>query len=280
VIDPRAWPAPPIFRIIQEAGRVEDAEMRRTFNMGLGYLLVVRPGDAARAAQALSAAGERVFEVGEIRAGARSVVSMPEPLRVGVLASGRGSNLEALLEAVETGRVPAVIGALVTDRATAGALEIARGRGVEALFVDPRQYPSREAHEKAVIAALDERGVGLVCLAGYMRVLGATFVRHFEGRLLNVHPAAARLPGLHAQRQALEHGVKVAGATVHFVDEGTDTGPIVLQAAVPVLPGDTEETLSRRILAEEHRIYPEAVRLFAERRLTIDGRRVHIRESP
>ena len=206
---------------------------------------------------------------------------MPEPLRIGVLASGRGSNFEALVEAVETGRVPAVIAALVTDRATAGALEIARGHGVEALFVDPRQYPSREAHEKAVIATLDERGVGLVCLAGYMRILGATFVRHFEGRLLNIHPSLLpAFPGLHAQRQALEHGVKVTGATVHFVDEGTDTGPIVLQAAVPVLPGDTEEALSRRVLAEEHRIYPEAVRLFAQGRLAADGRRVHIRESP
>ncbi len=206
---------------------------------------------------------------------------MPEPLRIGVLASGRGSNFEALVEAVETGRVPAMIAALVTDRATAGVLEIARGHGVETLFVDPRQYPSREAHEKAVIAALDEHGVRLVCLAGYMRILGATFVRHFEGRLLNIHPSLLpAFPGLHAQRQALEHGVKVAGATVHFVDEGTDTGPIVLQAAVPVLPGDTEETLSRRILAEEHRIYPEAVRLFAQGRLAADGRRVHIRESP
>jgi phosphoribosylglycinamide formyltransferase-1 len=206
---------------------------------------------------------------------------MPEALRVGVLASGRGSNFQALVEAVEASRVPAVVSGLVTDCATAGALEIARGRGVDSLFVDPRQYPSREAHEKAVIAALDERGVGLVCLAGYMRILGATFVRHFEGRLLNIHPSLLpAFPGLHAQRQALEHGVKVAGATVHFVDEGTDTGPIVLQVAVPVLPADTEETLSQRILAEEHRIYPEAVRLFAEGRLTIDGRRVRIRESP
>ena len=207
--------------------------------------------------------------------------SMPERLRVGVLASGRGSNFDALASAVETGRVPAVIAALVTDRATAGALEIARRRGIEPLFVDPGQYPGREAHEKAVIAALDERAVGLVCLAGYMRILGATFVRHFDGRLLNIHPSLLpAFSGLHAQRQALEHGVKVAGATVHFVDEGTDTGPIVLQAAVPVLPEDTEETLSRRILAEEHRIYPEAVRLFAQGRLIAEGRRVHIRENP
>jgi len=131
-----------------------------------------------------------------------------------------------------------------------------------------------------VTAALEERRVGLVCLAGYMRLLSGDFVKRFEGRLLNIHPALLpAFPGLHAQRQALEHGVKVAGATVHFVDEGTDTGPIVLQAAVPVLPGDTEQTLSERILAEEHRIYPEAIRLFAEGRLRIEGRRVHIRET-
>ena len=206
---------------------------------------------------------------------------MPEPLRVGVLASGRGSNFDALAAAGEAGRVPAVIAALVSDRATAGALEIARRRGIEALFVDPAQHPGREAHEKAVIGALDERGVGLVCLAGYMRLLSETFVRHFEGRLLNIHPSLLpAFPGLRAQRQALDHGVRLAGATVHFVDEGMDTGPIVLQAAVPVLSEDTEETLSRRILAEEHRIYPEAVRLFAEGRLRIEGRRVHIRENP
>jgi phosphoribosylglycinamide formyltransferase-1 len=206
---------------------------------------------------------------------------MPERLRVGVLASGRGSNFDALAGAVEAGRVPALIAALVTDRATAGALEIARRRGIEALFVDPAQHPGREAHEKTVIAALEERGVGLVCLAGYMRMLGATFVRHFEGRLLNIHPSLLpAFPGLHAQRQALEHGVKLSGATVHFVDEGMDTGPIVLQAAVPVMPDDTEETLSLRILAEEHRIYPEAVRLFAQGRLIAAGRRIRIRETP
>jgi len=206
---------------------------------------------------------------------------MPERLRVGVLASGRGSNFDALAKAVEGGQVPALVVVLVSDRSDAPALDLARARRVEALVIDPKSYPSREAHEKAVIAALDERAVGLVCLAGYMRILGATFVRHFEGRLLNIHPSLLpAFPGLHAQRQALEHGVKVAGATVHFVDEGTDTGPIVLQAAVPVLREDTEGTLSRRILVEEHRIYPEAVRLFAQGRLIAEGRRVHIRENP
>jgi phosphoribosylglycinamide formyltransferase-1 len=206
---------------------------------------------------------------------------MPDLLRVGVLASGRGSNFQALVEAARAGRIPAVVTVLISDRATAPALDITRAHGVEALFLDPKQYPNREAHEKAIIAALEERGVGLVCQAGYMRILTPTYIGHFRGRALNIHPSLLpSFPGLHAQRQALEHGVRVAGATVHFADEGVDTGPIVLQAAVPILPGDTEETLSRRILAEEHRIYPEAVRLFAQGRLRINGRIVHIRESP
>jgi phosphoribosylglycinamide formyltransferase-1 len=196
-------------------------------------------------------------------------------LGIGVLASGRGSNFEAIVRAAQSGSIPAVVAVLITDRPEAGALGIARARGVEALCIDARDYPGRDAHEKAVITALDERGVGLVCLAGYMRLLSAGFVRHFEGRLLNIHPSLLpAFPGLHAQRQALEQGVKIAGATVHFVDEGVDTGPIVTQAAVAVADDDTEETLSRRILAEEHRIYPEAIRLFAEGRLRLEGRRV------
>jgi phosphoribosylglycinamide formyltransferase-1 len=206
---------------------------------------------------------------------------MPERLRVGVLASGRGSNFRALAEAAAAGRIPASVVVLVSDRATAPALAVAREHGIEALVVDPKQHPSREAHEKAVIGVLEERRVGLVCLAGYMRLLSAGFVAHFAGRLLNIHPSLLpAFPGLHPHRQALAHGVRVSGATVHFVDEGVDTGPVVLQAAVPVEPGDTEESLAARILVEEHRIYPEAVRLFAEGRLEIRGRRVDIRERP
>ncbi len=206
---------------------------------------------------------------------------MPERLRVGVLASGRGSNFQALVEAAESGRLPVEMVVLISDRGAAPVLDIARAHGVEALFVDPKQYPNREAHEKAIVSALDERRVGLMCHSGYMRILTSTYTEHFRGRALNIHPSLLpAFPGLHAQRQALEHGVRLTGATVHFSDEGMDTGPIVLQAAVPVLPGDSEETLSRRILAEEHRIFPEAVRLFAEGRLRIDGRTVHIRETP
>jgi phosphoribosylglycinamide formyltransferase-1 len=170
---------------------------------------------------------------------------------------------------------------LVTDRAGAGALAVARELGIETVVLEPGQHPSREAHEKAVIAALEERRVGLACLAGYMRLLSPGFVAHFRGRLLNIHPSLLpAFPGLHPQRQALEHGARVSGATVHFVDDGVDTGPIVLQAAVPVMPDDTEATLADRILVEEHRLYPEAVRLFARGRLEIRGRRVQIRETP
>jgi phosphoribosylglycinamide formyltransferase-1 len=203
------------------------------------------------------------------------------PLRVGVLASGRGSNFRALAEAAGRGRMPAAVVVLITDRPGAGALAIARELGVEALVLEPRAHPSREAHEKAVIAALEERRVGLVCLAGYMRLLGAGFVAHFAGRLLNIHPSLLpAFPGLHPQRQALAHGVRISGATVHFVDEGVDTGPVVLQAAVPVMADDTEDSLADRILAEEHRLYPEAVRLFALGALEIRGRRVEIEERP
>lgn len=204
---------------------------------------------------------------------------MPERarLRVGVLASGRGSNFQSMVTAAAEGRIPAEIVLLVSDRREAGAIEIARAHGVAVEVVEPREHPGREAHDKALIDLLEARRVDLVCLAGYMRILGGAFVEHFCGRLLNIHPSLLpAFPGLHAQRQALEHGVAMSGATVHFVDEGTDTGPIVLQAAVPVLPDDTEATLSARILAEEHRIYPEAIRLFAAGRLRIDGRRVRI----
>lgn len=210
-----------------------------------------------------------------------SEASARELLRVGVLASGRGSNFRALAEAAARGSMPAAVVVLITDRPGAGVLAIARELRVEALVLDPRGHPSREAHEKAVIAALEERRVGLVCLAGYMRVLGAGFVAHFAGRLLNIHPSLLpAFPGLHPQRQALAHGVRVSGATVHFVDEGVDTGPIVLQAAVPVMADDTEDRLADRILAEEHRLYSEAVRLFALGRLEIRGRRVEIKERP
>lgn len=203
-----------------------------------------------------------------------------KPLVLGVLASGRGSNLQAILDAVEAGHCPARVAVVVSDRAGAPALDRARRGGVKAVHLDPHAYPDRAAFDGAVAAVLAEHAVELVCLAGYMRLLSPGFVAAYRGRILNVHPALLpAFPGLHGQRQALEYGVKVTGATVHFVDEGVDTGPIVLQAAVPVREGDTEETLADRILIEEHRLYPEAIRLYAEGRLEIEGRRVRIRSA-
>ena len=165
---------------------------------------------------------------------------------------------------------------MISDRERAAALDRARAAGVEALFVNPKDFADREAFDLALVAEFTARRVGLVCNAGFMRILSSAYTRAFSGRAMNIHPSLLpAFPGLHAQRQALDYGAKVAGATVHFVDEGpVDTGPIILQASVPVLPNDTEETLSARILVEEHRLYPQAVRLFAEGRLSVEGRRV------
>ncbi len=203
-----------------------------------------------------------------------------QPLRIGVLASGRGSNLQAIIDAIEAGKLDCRLAVVVSDRADARALERARKHGIDAVFIDPKAYPGREAYDQAVMAELAERRVELVCLAGYMRILTPMFVRALPGQIMNIHPALLpAFPGLHAQRQALEYGVKVSGATVHFVDEGVDTGPIICQAAVPVREDDTEETLAARILAEEHELYPRAIRLYAEGRLSILGRRVLVREE-
>jgi phosphoribosylglycinamide formyltransferase 1 len=201
-------------------------------------------------------------------------------LRVAVLASGRGSNLGAILESCKREDFPARVVVVVSDRETAAALERARREGVDAIVLDPKGHGDRAAYDGALTETLERYRPGLVCLAGFMRLLGSTFVRRWSGRLLNIHPALLpSFPGLHPHRQALAYGVKVSGATVHFVDDGVDTGPVILQAGVPVLPDDTEDSLSARILVEEHRLYPDAIRLFAEGRLVIDGRRVLVKET-
>jgi phosphoribosylglycinamide formyltransferase-1 len=198
-------------------------------------------------------------------------------LALGVLASGRGSNLQSILEACARPGFPARVAVVISDRERAAALERARAAGVEAVWVNPKDFGDREAFDRALVHELQGRGVGLVCQAGFMRILSPVYVRAFAGRALNVHPSLLpAFPGLHAQRQALEYGARVSGATVHLVEESVDTGPIVLQAAVPVEVSDTEETLAARILEQEHRIYPEAIRLFAEGRLRIQGRRVMV----
>ncbi|MFZ0211978.1 MAG: phosphoribosylglycinamide formyltransferase [Candidatus Acidiferrales bacterium] len=197
--------------------------------------------------------------------------------RIGVLLSGRGSNFEALAEGVSAGRIPnAEIAVVITHREGAPGIDRARARGFDARVI-PSKGLERDAYDRQVVAALHEKNVDLVCLAGYMRLLSPYFVKEYHGRILNIHPSLLpAFPGLEAQRQALEHGVKFTGCTVHFVDETLDAGPIILQAAVPVRDDDTVDSLSERILAEEHRIYSEAVRIVLEGRYRIDGRRVII----
>jgi phosphoribosylglycinamide formyltransferase-1 len=195
--------------------------------------------------------------------------------RIGVLLSGRGSNFEALAEGVKAGRIPnAEIAIVISNREGAPGIDRAKARGIPAKVI-PSKGLEREAYDRQVAAALVGAKVDLVCLAGYMRLLSPFFVAAFPSRILNIHPSLLpAFPGLEAQRQALEHGVKFAGCTVHFVDENLDAGPIVLQAAVAVRDDDNEETLSERILREEHRIYSEAVRIVLEGRYRIEGRRV------
>ncbi|MGH9573407.1 MAG: phosphoribosylglycinamide formyltransferase [Candidatus Acidiferrales bacterium] len=195
--------------------------------------------------------------------------------KIGVLLSGRGSNFEALAESVAARKIPgAEIAIVLSNRENAPGLERARARGIAARAI-PSKGLEREAYDKLVVAALKEAGVDLVCLAGYMRLISPYFVAAFPNRILNIHPSLLpAFPGLEAQRQALEHGAKISGCTVHFVDENLDAGPIVMQAAVPIEDADTVETLSAKILCEEHRIYTEAVSIVLNERFRIEGRRV------
>lgn len=194
--------------------------------------------------------------------------------KLGILLSGRGSNFEAIARNVQAGKIPAEIAVVISNKQEAMGLERAKEMGLETRFI-PSKGKEREAFDREVVAALKDFQVDLVCLAGFMRILSPYFVREFSRRILNIHPALLpSFPGEDAQGQALEHGVKFTGCTVHLVDEGMDTGPIVCQAVVPVEDDDTPETLAARILREEHRIYSEAICLLLEGKLRFDGRRV------
>ena len=199
-------------------------------------------------------------------------------LKIGVLVSGSGSNLQSILDACARGDLRARVVCVISNQADAFALERAKKAGIPALHLDHRAHAGREAYDAALVATLREFEAELVVMAGFMRIITPVLLEAFPMAVMNIHPALLpAFPGLHAQRQALEYGAKFAGCTVHFVDAGTDTGPIIVQAAVPVLEEDTEETLSARIQKEEHRIYPEAVKLFSEGRLSVVGRQVKIK---
>ncbi|MBI5848306.1 MAG: phosphoribosylglycinamide formyltransferase [Nitrospirae bacterium] len=200
-----------------------------------------------------------------------------ELMSVGVLASGRGSNFQSIIDAIEAGSLKAKIVLLITDNPNAFAIERAKKHGIETLIMVPKQYAGRSDYYTAVVRELKIREVGLVVLAGFMRIIGKPLIEAYRDRVMNIHPALLpSFPGLHGQKQAQDYGVRISGCTVHFVDEGMDTGPIIIQAAVPVSFEDTEESLSERILKLEHKIFPEAIRLFSEGRLEVVGRKVKI----
>jgi phosphoribosylglycinamide formyltransferase-1 len=199
------------------------------------------------------------------------------PLKLGVLVSGSGTNLQSIIDNCKSGEINAQVSVVVSDTPGVKALERAQNHNIQAKCIERKSFGSKKEYEGAILDALNEAGVELVCLAGYMRIVGPTLLGAFNGRMINIHPALLpSFPGLEGQKQAWDYGVKIAGCTVHFVDELADHGPIIIQAAVDVKEDDTVETLKGRILKEEHRIYPQAIQLIAEDRIRVEGRRVYI----
>ncbi len=196
-------------------------------------------------------------------------------INISVFISGRGTNLQSIIDAVQSGNLPVTIKTVISDSEEAYGLKRARKAGIEALFIDPDDFSSTQEYEQKLLDIIEENKINLVALAGFMRLISPYFLNNFSGSIMNIHPSL--LPsfrGLHAQKQAIDYGVKVSGCTVHFVDEGMDTGPIILQEAVPVYDNDNEESLAERILTKEHKIYPQAIKLYAQGKLKIKGRKV------
>jgi len=202
---------------------------------------------------------------------------MSDVLILGILASGRGSNFQSIIDSIASGFLSAKIAVLITDKPDAYAIERANKHNIEVLIIRPRDFSDKNAYYSHIAEELKRRGVGLVILAGFMRVVGKALVDKFRYKIMNIHPALLpSFPGLRGHKDAIDYGVKISGCTVHFVDEGVDTGPIIIQAAVPAYHDDTEDTLSERILKQEHRIFPYAIKLFAEGKISVDGRKVTI----
>ena len=210
--------------------------------------------------------------------GTKLVIEEKVMINIGVLASGRGTNLQAIIEAIEEGKIEGEIKIVMSDHPKACALKRAQQYLIDTRYIDFKEFKNREDYDKEIIKSLKEKKIDLVVLAGYMRILSPYFIRTYKNKIINIHPALLpSFSGLHAQGQAVKYGVKVSGCTVHFVDEGVDSGPIVLQRALEVKDDDTEESLAERILKEEHQIYPQAIQLFSQGRLMIKGRRVFIK---
>ncbi len=198
---------------------------------------------------------------------------------LGVLASGRGSNFQSIIDSINSGFLKAKIAVLITDNPEAYAIERAKNHNIEAFIIRPKEFPDKDSYYSHIADVLKSRGVKLVVLAGFMRVVGRPLINEFQNKIMNIHPALLpSFPGLHGQKQAVDYGVKISGCTVHFVNEGVDTGPIIIQAAVPAHEDDTEDSLSERILKQEHKIFPLAIKLFSEGKITVVGRKVIIKE--
>ncbi len=197
-----------------------------------------------------------------------------------MLVSGRGSNLQAIIDSIERNALDVQLSLVLSNVKDALALQRAEKHGIETIFIDPATSPNRKAFDRAMIDKLKEMSIDLICLAGYMRILGKEFIQAFSTRIINIHPSLLpAFPGLDAQKQAIEYGVKLSGCTVHFVDEGIDSGPIILQTAVPVYDHDSEDSLAQRILEQEHILYPKAIKLIAEKKLNLNGRTVIYNKS-
>ncbi len=210
--------------------------------------------------------------------GTKVVIKEKIMINIGVLASGRGTNLQAIIEAIEDGKIEGEIKIVMSDHPKACALKRAQQYLIDTRCIDFKEFKNREDYDKEIIKTLKEKKIDLVVLAGYMRILSPYFIRAYQNKIINIHPALLpSFPGLHAQKQAIGNGVKISGCTVHFVDEGVDSGPIILQKAVEVKDNDTEESLAERILKEEHQIYPQAIQLFSQGRLIIKGRKIFIK---
>jgi len=200
-------------------------------------------------------------------------------LRLAVLASGRGSNFDTICQAIDRGELNAEIKILISDHEDAPALEKAAGRGIDTVYINPHEYQGRKQYESVLVDKLKEKNVDIVVLAGYMRLVGETFLNAFKNRIVNIHPALLpAFPGLHAQKQAVDYGARYSGCTVHIVDQGMDTGPIIMQSAIPVYDEDDEDSLSERILIEEHKIYWQVLQLLSDGRVWLDGRKVYIKK--
>jgi phosphoribosylglycinamide formyltransferase-1 len=199
-------------------------------------------------------------------------------LNLGVLASGRGSNFQSIIDEIEAGKLNASIKLLIVDNPDAYAIERAKKHSIEYIYINPKEFPTKDDFFLKIADELKKRDVELVILAGFMRIVRKPLIDAFPNRIMNIHPALLpSFPGLHGQKQAMNYGVRISGCTVHFVDEGMDTGSVIIQTAVPVSPDDTEDSLSERILKLEHKIFPEAIRLYAEGRLSVEGRVVKIK---